>query len=124
MEQLVAVITEKRNIGLTLIPFYVDVEDDNYLTLVEQATNEHIANKRYSFSPSEKEMVKLLNTINEQNLFKRFSKQKNLKLFFEKLDEKYAEDHIRPYIDKKISKALEIIALDDTPVYYKNPKSF
>jgi len=122
MEQLVAVITEKRNIGLTLIPFYVDVEGDNYLALVEQATAEHIANKRYPFSPSEKEMVKLLNTINEQNLFKRFSKQKTLKLFFEKLDEKYAEDHIRPYIDKKISKALEIIALDDTPVYYKNPK--
>nr|WP_321452040.1 DEAD/DEAH box helicase [uncultured Carboxylicivirga sp.] len=122
MEQLIAVITEKRNIGLTLIPFYVETEDNNYLSLVEQATTEHITDNRYPFSSSQKEMVKLLSAINEHNIFKRFSKQKTQKLFFDKMDEKYAEEHIRPYIDKKIAEALEIISLDDTPVYYKNPK--
>ncbi|MCU4164625.1 DEAD/DEAH box helicase [Carboxylicivirga caseinilyticus] len=122
MEQLVAVITEKRNIGLTLIPFFVEMEDDNYLSLIEQATSEHLTENRFPFSASQKETVKLLNTINEQHIFKRFSKQKTQKLFFDNLDEKYAEEHIRPYIDKKIAQALEIIALDNTPVYYKNPK--
>nr|WP_321410485.1 DEAD/DEAH box helicase [uncultured Carboxylicivirga sp.] len=122
MEQLVAVITEKRNIGLTLIPFFVEIEDDNYLSLIEPATTEHLTENRFPFSASQKEIVKLLNTINEQNIFKRFSKQKTQKLFFDNLDEKYAEEHIRPYIDKKVAQALEIIALDNTPVYYKNPK--
>ncbi|MCU4175360.1 SNF2-related protein [Carboxylicivirga sp. N1Y90] len=122
MEQFIAVITEKRNIGLTLIPYYVENGEENYLALSEQATEEHLKQNRYPFSKAQAEVVKLLSSINEQNLYKRFSKQKNLKLFFEKLDPKYAEEHIRPYIDKKISKALEILALDETPVYYKNPK--
>lgn len=122
MEQLVVVITDKRNIGISLIPFFVEMEGDNYLNMVEPASAEHFNTNRFSFTPTQKEIIKILDSINEQNLFKRFSKQKNLKLFFEKMDENLAENHIRPYVDKKITKALEIIALDETPLYYKNPK--
>ncbi len=122
MEQFVAVITEKRNIGLTLIPYFAESGQENYLGLNEQVTIDHFKSNQFQFTEAQKEVVKLLSEVNEQNLFKQFSKQKTLKLFFDKLDPKYAEDHIRPFIDKKISKALEILALDGTPIYYKNPK--
>ncbi|TRX70773.1 DEAD/DEAH box helicase [Carboxylicivirga sp. M1479] len=121
MEQLITIISEKRNIGFTLIPFYAQSNETNALQLIEPATVEHIKDKRFEFSPAQAEVVKLLNTINEQNLFKRFSKQKNLKLFFDKLEEQFTLDHIRPLMDAKISEALEIIALADIPVFFKNP---
>ncbi|MBK3518142.1 DEAD/DEAH box helicase [Carboxylicivirga marina] len=121
MEQLIAVISEKRNIGCTLIPYYAQTDENGVLQLIEQANIEHIEAKRFDFSTAQVEIIKLLNTINEQNLFKRFSKQKNLKLFFEKLEEQFTLDHIRPVMDNKISQALEIIALTDMPVFYKNP---
>ena len=121
MEQLVTIISEKRNIGFTVIPFYATSNENEVLTLVEQATMEHLNTDRFAFRPEEIEVVKLLNAINEQSLFKRFSKQKNLKLFFDKLEEQFTLDHIRPLMDQKISAAFEIIALADIPVYYKNP---
>ncbi len=121
MEQLITIISEKRSIGYTLIPFYATSDQNEVLSLVEQASVEHITSNRFEFSPEEIEVVKLLNSINEQSLFKRFSKQKNLKLFFDKLEESYTLAHIRPLMDQKISSAFEIIALADIPVYYKNP---
>ncbi len=121
MEKFITVISEKRNIGFTLLPFYIDADENGVLKLVEQATIEHIDNERYNFTPAEKEVVKLLNSISEQSLFKRFSKQKSLKLFFDQLDEKFTTDHIRPVMDQKISQALEIVAVADIPVFYKNP---
>lgn len=121
MEQFITVISEKRHIGFTLIPFYAEQNENGTLKLIEQATNEHIEEKRFDFTAAQIEIVKLLNTINEQSLFKRFSKQKNLKLFYEKLEEKFTLDHIRPLMDKKITEALEIIALADVPVFFKNP---
>ncbi|WP_439185181.1 DEAD/DEAH box helicase [Carboxylicivirga taeanensis] len=121
MEQFVTVISEKRSIGFTLIPFYAQQNDSGALQLIEQATFEHIDEQRFDFSSAQKEVVKLLVSINEQNLFKRFSKQKNLKLFFDKLEEQFTTDHIRPVMDDKITKALEVIALADIPVYFKDP---
>ncbi len=121
MEQLITIISEKRSIGYTLIPFYATSDQNEVLSLVEQASVEHITSNRFEFSPKEIEVVRLLNSINEQSLFKRFSKQKNLKLFFDKLEESYTLAHIRPLMDQKISSAFEIIALADIPVYYKNP---
>ena len=121
MEKLVTVISEKRSIGVTLIPFYATIDENEVVSLVEQATIGHIKEKRFDFNPAEIEVVKLLNSINEQSLFKRFSKQKNLKLFFDKLEEQFTLDHIRPLMDQKISAAFEIIALADIPVYYKSP---
>ncbi len=121
MEQFITVISEKRNIGFTLIPFYAQQNETGSVQLIEQATMEHIKEKRFDFSPAQTEVVKLLTSINEQSLFKRFSKQKNLKLFFDKLEEQFTLDHIRPVMDEKISKALEVIALSDIPVFFKNP---
>ncbi|MCG8582436.1 MAG: DEAD/DEAH box helicase [Bacteroidales bacterium] len=121
MEQFITVISEKRNIGFTLIPFYAQTDENGVLKLVEQATIEHLDNNRFEFSKAHIEVVKLLNSINEQSIFKRFSKQKNLKLFFDKLEEQFTQDHIRPLMDSKISQALEIIALADIPVFHKNP---
>ncbi|WP_430817927.1 SNF2-related protein [Carboxylicivirga sp. N1E11] len=121
MEQLIVIISEKRNLGMTLIPFFAEASENSILQLVEPATEDHIEKDRFSFSPAQEEIVKLLSAISEQSLFKRFSRQKNLKLFFEKLESKFADDHIRPLMDSKITQALDIIALADVPVFYKNP---
>ncbi len=121
MEQFIIVISEKRSIGFTLIPFYAQQNESGAIQLIEQATPEHINEERFDFTPAQKEVLKLLVSINEQSLFKRFSKQKNLKLFFEKLEEQFTLDHIRPVMDEKITKALDVIALADIPVFFKNP---
>jgi len=121
MEQFITVISEKRNIGFTLIPFYAELNENGALQLIEQATPEHLKDDRFDFTPAQIEVIKLLTTINEQSLFKRFSKQKNLKLFFDKLEEQFTLDHIRPFMDEKISQALEIIAVADIPVFFKSP---
>ena len=43
-----------------------------------------------------------------------------MKQFFDELQDKYVNEHIRPKMEKTIHEVLEIVSLDDTPVYFKN----
>jgi hypothetical protein len=50
MEQLIVVFLERRNIGITAIPYFADIQDNKPIRLLEHATLEHLKNEPLRFS--------------------------------------------------------------------------
>ncbi len=70
-------------------------------------------------TPEELEIYSYINKYNEQNLFKIFSKHKNIKEFSETVSQEFISGRIRPYIEKQIYLALEIARNESTPIFLK-----
>ena len=121
MEKLIIVITQKKKLGYMFIPHIADFQPNTPIKLVEPAVPGLFNSKEYPFTEEEKKVIQQLYNINEKSIFKIFSKEKTLKLFFDKLNAGYATTHIRPYIEKHIVSSLPLIIEAGTPVYYKDP---
>ncbi|TAJ12190.1 DEAD/DEAH box helicase [Marinilabiliaceae bacterium JC017] len=121
MERFIIVITQKRHYGTLALPYLAKETNEPFITLDEQITPLHIEQQPGFFTPEHKELVKILTNLNEHIIYKKFSKGKTLKLFIDQLSKEYLETHIRPYIEKYIWQALNIVTASNTPLYYKNP---
>lgn len=119
MEQLSIILTEKKNMGYVAIPFMVSFDNAPALTLIEQVLPKHIAEGRYPFSGIEKEIIDSLYKINEQSIFKRFSREKTLKAFYDQLSEEMIHKQIRPFIEEQLTKAFDLIAASNIPIFIK-----
>ncbi|MGV8828848.1 MAG: DEAD/DEAH box helicase [Breznakibacter sp.] len=119
MEQLSIILTEKKNLGYVAIPFMVSLDNAPALTLIEQVLPQHIAEGKYPFTGIEKEIIESLYKINEQSVFKRFSKEKTLKSFFDKLTDDMINKHIRPFIEEQLAKSFDLIAASSIPIFIK-----
>ena len=123
METFIVVFTHKRNIGLTAIAYHAQFEQDNPIKLIEHVTPEHINSSTSNYTNKEKEIVKILSTISEQRLFKRFSKLKSatLKEFMDGLmkDERY-KTIIYPFIKETLYKVIRAMAGSLVPAYFKD----
>ncbi len=119
MEQLSIILTEKKNLGYVAIPFMVSQDNAPALTLIEQVLPQHITGGRYPFTGIEKEIIESLYKINEQSIYKRFSKEKTLKSFFDKLTDEMIEKQVRPYIEEQLSKSFDLIAASNIPIFIK-----
>jgi SNF2 family DNA or RNA helicase len=122
MEKLIIIITHKKKLGNIIIPYIASTDNLPSITLLEQAVPNLFEKSEYSFSDKEKEIIEILYNINEKTIFKIFSKDKTLKIFYDKLSKDFADTHIRPYIEKNITKALNVLAEHDIEFYYKDPK--
>lgn len=122
MEKLIIIVTHKKKLGNILIPYIASTDNSPAITLFEQAVPDLFNSKEYSFTDKEKEIIDTLYNINEKTIYKLFSKDKTLKLFYDKLKQDYAATHIRPYIEKNIYTALQLLSEQDIPFYYKDPK--
>ncbi len=122
MERLIIVITHRKKLGSLLIPYIVHTDDSPSITPVEQAIPALFDSSDYSFSNEEKEVIKILYNNHDKNIHKIFSKGKTLRAFYSALTNDFATKHIRPYIEKNITKALELLRYVDIPFYFKDPK--
>lgn len=122
MQTFIVVITNKLNIGLTITPYYAEIEEDKPINLIEQATINHLNNPNYNLNDDEKEIITILNRISDNFLFKKFSRNKNetLKVFFDNLlsDDRY-EKSIYPHIQNVLYQTITAISKTTTPVFYK-----
>ncbi len=119
MEQLSIILTEKKNLGYVAIPFMVSFDNAPALTLIEQVLPQHIAEGKYPFTGIEKEIIESLYKINEQSIFKRFSKEKTLKTFFDKITDEMINNFIRPFIEEQLTNSLELIAASNLNIFIK-----
>lgn len=120
MEHLSIILTEKKNLGYVAIPFMVSYENEPTLTLIEQVIPKHMQEGRYAFTGIEKEIIESLYEINEQTIHKLFGKRKTLKQFFDQLEEKEINQFIRPYIEKKLTEAFQLVAASEVPMFIKS----
>jgi len=122
MEKLIIIVTHKKKLGNLIIPYIALTGDLPSITLIEQAVPNLFNSSDYSFSEKEKDVIEILYNINEKTIFKVFSKDKTLKQFYDKLTADFAQYHIRPYIEKNITKALDTLSETDIPFYFKDPR--
>ncbi|ASB50691.1 DEAD/DEAH box helicase [Alkalitalea saponilacus] len=121
MEQLIVVFTEKRNIGLTAIPYIATLNNNEPITLHEHATMLHVEESSDKFSSQEKEIISLLSKISDQALRKKFSPQQNLKDFIDHLPQhRFYNTLIKDHIDKILYQAIVLLSKGTTKAYFKN----
>ncbi len=122
MEKLIIIITHKNKLGNVLIPYIASTDNSPSIALIEKAVPALYNDPEYTFSDKERSVIDILYNINEKTIFKIFSKEKSLKLFYDKLKNDFSQTHIRPYIEKHLNKALELLSGTDIPFYYKDNK--
>jgi SNF2 family DNA or RNA helicase len=121
MEQLIVVFTSKRNIGLTVIPYFASFNENQPITLHEHATPDHIKANPERFSEQQKEMILLLTKISEHNLHRRYAKKDSIKVFMDQLQvHTLFEKEILPYIDRTIYSAVCLLGRSGLKAYFKD----
>lgn len=101
-----------------LIPYMLKkTEGRNYLTPEEALTPYISPTTIDELSEHELEIINLANSYSDRKLFMLFSREKNLMQFLDKVTSERLDNHIRPYIEKKLSLILEIVKSSGVPVY-------
>ncbi|MFW5821453.1 MAG: SNF2-related protein, partial [Bacteroidota bacterium] len=113
-------LNEHRVWGQVLVPLMlVPTEDQTFYkpdhTIFPSESDENYRN----LSITEKKIVKILNEFNDKNLFKIFSKHKNIKEFHDKVNPENIENFIRPHIEKRLLQVLEIIRHSSIKVFLR-----
>lgn len=118
-ERLFALIlTQHRRWGTILVP-YIIVRRKNvdYYEMSEALSPHPDANTLMHLDNEERELVRLINDYSDRNLFKLFSKNRNVKEFLESVTDTDFENHIKPYIEGKIFNCLHLSANEDIPLF-------
>jgi SNF2 family DNA or RNA helicase len=117
------ILTQNRTWGTILLPYIIVNEIYNkYLQLSECLSPYPYAETISNLTSEERETIKLINDYSDRNLFKLFSKDKNVKEFLEKVTPDKLENHIKPFIESRIYKCLSIARDEGIPVYSQKSK--
>ncbi|WP_111444086.1 DEAD/DEAH box helicase [Breznakibacter xylanolyticus] len=120
--ELIVVFTERHRLGLTATPYMVEpVQENQPIRIIEQATPERLNDYDRPFSELQQQVVKTLDYLSDRRLHKKFSREKTIKEFYDKLTNDTLEKNIRPEIEKRMLECIELLALaNDTPAYFKD----
>lgn len=126
-------LKEHPNTGLVFYPYFISKKDDQSFIVEERITIANIDHYHQFLSYSRKEIVKEIEEYNDQNLKLRFSKKKMAThQFLQQVDKKILTDHIRPFIERRMAKAFEMIIKGKIRIFhyktrnvvYKNEEIF
>ena len=120
-EKLIVIFSERHKIGMTATPYMASIpEGDVVVTIHEQLTMDRLNTSSYKLNEIEKKVVKTLDEITDKKLKSKFSKEKNIKLFYDKLTTEILERRIRPELEKRIIQCMELLTLTpETLVFFK-----
>jgi SNF2 family DNA or RNA helicase len=113
----VALLSYVKPIGYVVLPYSCFRENEKFISVHERLSTLNISN--YSqLTEAEAEVFILAESYSNQALIKQFSKKKESpKDFFTHLDKKLLDETIRPFIERKISKILDILFQNNIPFY-------
>jgi superfamily II DNA or RNA helicase len=123
-ERLFALIlTQHRRWGTILAPYIIMKRTGvDYYEMTEALAPHPDSNTLMSLDNEEREMVRFINDYSDRNLFKLFSKQKNVKEFLEKITDNEFENLIKPYIESKIYSCLNIAGNEEIPLFLQRTR--
>ncbi|HLN21963.1 MAG TPA: DEAD/DEAH box helicase [Bacteroidales bacterium] len=120
--QFILLLTEHRIWGSILLP-YIITEEMGFYRLTECLSPFPNIDTLSLLTDEERDLVKIINEYTDRNLFKLFSKNKNVKEFIEKVTPEKTEQFIRPYIERRIYRSLSLARNEDVPVYKRRHMS-
>ncbi len=114
------VLVKDRRWNTILLPYlFRKSNGKDYFNIAEKLLPDPDEETIINLPPELREIVTILNEYSDRKLFKLFSRNKNLREFLENIDGKKIREHIRPYIEKRIYKCLEIARNESVPVFWQ-----
>jgi len=122
-EQLFALtLTGNRLWGTILIPCILKRSGERvYYTVSEHLFPSPSPATVSSLQPEEQELISTINEYSERELFRLFSKEKNVTEFLKNVSPEKTEKYIRPYIERRIFKCLETARDEAVPLFMTKP---
>jgi len=122
-ERLFALIlTQHRRWGTILMPYMLEKMPGREYYTSGEALSPFPNNLTLSgLDNEEKEAVRLVNEYSDRNLFKLFSKHRNVKEFLENVAEKEFSALIKPFMESRIAQCLQITLKEEIPLFLQKP---
>lgn len=120
--RFVITLTEHRFIGFVFAPYLIKVDrKDGKHTIFERVTLLNLDKYENAITPEEQQLVKIIEEYNEQNLHRTFSKKKKeaSRDFMATISEELLVTQIRPFIEKRMFRCLDILLFNPVDVYHK-----
>ncbi len=115
-------LTGHRILGLVFAPYLVrpDRQKGSFV-IYDRITRLNLSTYENIISPEELQLVRIIEEYNDQNLLKHFSKKRGLtsRDFMAGITGELFEKHIRPFIEKRMARCLDILLFNPVPVYQK-----
>ena len=114
---IVALLSYVKPIGYVVLPYSCFRENEKFISVHERLSTLNISH--YSeLTVAESEVFKLAESYSNQAIITQFSKKKETpKDFFAHLDKILLDESIRPFIERKLSKILDILLQNNIPFY-------
>lgn len=126
-KKLVIGIFEHPVLGLLMAPYIVIIKPNHGFYHIEaKISNLNISRYINTCSPHEKKILEVLEEYSDQNLHKLFSKKRKETTvdFMKRLDKPFADQYIRPYIEKKMTEAIDLLYKTDLELFYKEKPKY
>lgn len=119
--QFILTIVDHRKLGYIFSPYLIRPNNKiDVFDVYDKITLQKLPDYEQVLSPEQIQIVKYIENYNDQNLFNLFCKKKLTPYdFMNQLDNKLLEEHVRPYIEKQITKCLDILQYNPAPIYHK-----
>ncbi|NOZ47698.1 MAG: DEAD/DEAH box helicase [Chlorobi bacterium] len=119
-KEFIILLQKHTALGLLAYPYYIEPKDTGYIILEKLSSAKSTG---YNLTEAQLELVKIAENFNEQQLFKIFAKKKKtVKDFFAKLDMEYADNFIKPYLEKNISHLFNILRQENIRCFIRTKK--
>jgi len=114
---VVALLSFIKPIGYVILPYSCYRDNDNFITVHERLTSLNIG-RYHELSNAESEFIKLTESFSNQAIIKQFSKKSQTpKDFYTHLDKSLLDEMIRPFVERKLSKIIELLQTNEIPFY-------
>jgi SNF2 family DNA or RNA helicase len=125
MKKFAVCLTRHRVFGQIFIPVvFRQFPDKEYFTIDERIHSSNLRKFEHELQKDELQLVNLIEEYADNQLIKIFSRKKtSLQNFLATLDEHLLRNQIRPYIEKRLLKCIEILQGSETRVYKKDKMS-
>ena len=122
-KEFVVIIKQHRILGCVLLPFFINRDSEHeFATIAEAVVTEDIVNNPENYSKPQKDIAKLASEYSDVALLKFFAKRKKITPleFLNSLKEDYVENYVRPYIEKRILKIIDICKENNIKLFFRD----
>ncbi len=121
-KKFILALYEHRVVGYMFHAYIAEIQGKvDFYTLIERITNDDVRKRPNEFTDDEKKVVKLIEECSDHEITRAFSKKKiNNQEFISGLTTDIVKDHVRPYIEKRLLRIVNIVRSTSIEVYFKD----
>lgn len=122
--KLIFAIAEHEALGMLIEGFVVEITRFRQFSLSSRRVSSYTAKDYIDRIPDgERQILNIIDQYSDEEILKRFGKRFNKPSeFYKSMPEEVFQEHIRPYIDRRIAKVLQIMASQNLVVYRKGKR--